>query len=124
MRVPCVKMGYRYASASNEHMRLRLFTIEVKDLDLTISVHLLQRPKGRQSQAMIATERKQLGFGGYRRHRSAHSQLFQGLRHLLLGYIIIDRRYRNISAIHDLGPVLIWINVCSGIVTAEGVLTT
>lgn len=115
-------MGYRYELARNLQISVGLGTIEMKNLDLAISVDLLQCPKGRQSQAMIATEREQLGLGGYRRYGSAHSQLLKSLRHLLLGYIIIDRRYRDISAIHDLGPVLIWIDVCSGIVTAERVL--
>lgn len=73
---------------------------------------------------MIATEREQLGFRGDRRYSLAHSQLLQCLRHLLLSNIIINRCYRDISAIHDLGPVLIWIDVCSRIVAAERVLAT
>lgn len=50
------------------------------------------------------------------------AKLFQRLGHLLPGNIIVEWRDRDIAAVDDFCPALVWVNASSRIESAEGCL--
>lgn len=88
-----------------------------------LAVDLLERSEGCQRERVVASQRHQLGPLQKTRGRLVHAKLAKGCRHLRERHGVVHWRDWDVTAVDDLCPVLVRVDICTGVEATKGGLS-